>query len=84
MEIKRGDLKLKSDAWNYWIEQETEVQSGANKGKKTWTRVTGYHAKLPSLYKDFVETGVRSSKATNMKQVIAKINELLEQVERLK
>ena len=83
MEIKKGDLRLKADTYNYWIEREQPIEKGKNKGTKAWTRITGYHANLPSLYKDFVETELRTSDANNMKKAIAKIHEAIEEVKNL-
>ena len=80
MEITKGRYKIKSDKYNYWIEEEQIIKTGQNKGKTNLVRVTGYQQTLPKLYYDFIQTQVMDSDAKSVKEAIKEINDALEVV----
>jgi hypothetical protein len=71
MEVKIGKYIIKSDAYCMWMEEE---YSGKTKGgvEKVATRqVAGYVKTFEELLVNFMEKRLRSSDATEVKEVLA-------------
>ena len=79
MEIKVGKYTLKSDRYNYCIEETRKVDQTKVKRKRntdddeTSGRVTGYFFNFEDLLEDFVERRLRESDAKDMEKCLREI-----------
>lgn len=73
MEIKVGHYTLKSDRFSCFITEEVKQENG----KIGHRRVTGFHRDMGSLLDDFIDTKAKDSDATELKQVLAEIEDAL-------
>lgn len=79
MELKIGKYTLKSDKFCAWLEKECKTEQG----KTTQRRVTGYFRDFNLLLDDFIDTKVKESDASDMKQALAEIDSALKDAKRI-
>ena len=87
MEIKCGKYTIKSDKWNFWIEETRKVDEKKRKKKdgddERDKRVTGYFLDWQDLMHDFNEQKLRSSDAKTVKEILETVNEAKKETEML-
>lgn len=87
MEIKCGKYTIKSDKWNFWIEETRKVDEKKRKKKdgddERDCRVTGYFLDWQDLMHDFNEQKLRSSDAKTVKEILETVNEAKKETEML-
>ena len=77
MKIQIGKFTLRSDQYSYWVEEEyigKDAKTG--KEKKQTKRVAGYSTTLEQLYRSFVQHKFRSSEAETVKELIADLKQV--------
>ena len=84
MEIRVGRYILRSDQWNFWIEEEYEGKDAKGRTKMQTRRVAGYASTLDNLYRQFVEHRHKASEATTVAELIKEMKETASDIEAIK
>lgn len=59
MDIKFGRYVLRSDAYQYWVEESFTGETATGKEKTSYRRVSGYYKRLPDLMADFTDRRIK-------------------------
>lgn len=79
MEIVVGKYTVKSEPKNLWIE-ETQINK---KGKPKQVKVGGYSLTVEQLLKSFMHYKLRDSEANSIRELLADIKKMEEDIEML-
>lgn len=84
MEIRVGNFILRSDQWNYWIEEEYIGKDAKGREKKATRRVAGYASSLDNLIHQFAEHKHKAIGADTMTKLIRELKQIAEDTEQVR